>query len=524
MMTRKAIALLRVSSDAQAGADRQGLPAQQQVCEGIAERESFEIVEWVQLEGVSGGAVLNAPRFVQLLEQIKHPDIAAVIVSDFDRLFRRNHFGDFQVLDAFTDTGTILVTSSGAIDPSEEFGGIFSLLRGEMAGIEGRQIRERTKRGREQKRRSGLKAEGGRLPLGVNFDHKTETWSYDFPDAEKVREVFRLWLQSDGGLPYVEIARRVGLGAGKSANLSYRVTQILARPLYKGIQRVDSHWVKTLDPGTGKTRTKRVPRPAHETYENEVLDPPLISPEDWDRAQTLLNLRKPKRPPRRDPEDQDGAYPGFVDCHSCGAKLGVHPGAIRNSGGGPCVQAASYICPNSKRSGCSTGSTSQRLADPIIGAALELRLGDRATLERLIREAGLEADSRASASTKTLQVKLNELSGRRARIQDGYEKGLYELDELDKKLAQLGDQRAEIEALMATEDRPPELSPELVEALVDVFGHFRDLTRDEKRRLLGEFRIRVRVAKVPGIIGKRRTLQVASIRLGLFHDNAVVYK
>ena len=185
---------------------------------------------------------------------------------------------------------------------------------------------------------------------------------------------------------------------------------------------------------------------------------------------------------------------------------------------GPCVQAASYICPSK---GCKTGSTSERLADPIIGSALELRLGDRQTLERLIHESGIEAERRASASTKTLQVKLNELSGRRARIHDGYEKGLYELD---KKLGQLGDQRAELEALMATEDRPPEVSPDLIKALVDVFGHFRDLTRDEKRSLLREFRIRVRVSKVSGIIGKRRTLQVASIRLGLFHDNAVVYK
>jgi hypothetical protein len=72
-------------------------------------------------------------------------------------------------------------------------------------------------------------------------------------------------------------------------------------------------------------------------------------------------------------------------------------------------------------------------------------------------------------------------------------------------------------------DRPPEVPSELIEALVDVFGHFRDLTRDEKRSLLREFRIRVRVEKVAGI-GKRRTLQVSSIRLGLFHDNAVVYK
>jgi len=76
---------------------------------------------------------------------------------------------------------------------------------------------------------------------------------------------------------------------------------------------------------------------------------------------------------------------------------------------------------------------------------------------------------------------------------------------------------------MASEDRPPEVSPELVGALVDVFCHFRDLTRDEKRQLLREFGIRVRVSKVPDP-GRRKVLQVASIRLGLFHDNAVVYK
>jgi hypothetical protein len=76
---------------------------------------------------------------------------------------------------------------------------------------------------------------------------------------------------------------------------------------------------------------------------------------------------------------------------------------------------------------------------------------------------------------------------------------------------------------MASEDHPPELSSELTGALVDVFSHFRDLTREEKRQLLREFRIRIRVKKIPGP-GRRKVLQVSSIRLGLFHDNAVIYK
>lgn len=521
-MSRGAIALLRVSSVAQADENRHGLPAQREECKRIADSSGLRIVDWVELEGVSGTAVLRDPRYVRLLDRIANPEIVAVVTADFDRLFRRERFGDFQILDKFSETGTLICTSSGEINLAHEFGGIFSLLRGEMAGIEGRLIAERTRRGREKKRRQGLKAEGGGLPLGIHFDHDVGRWSYVFPEANRVRKVFALWLQHDGGLPFAEIARQVGLGSGGSSNRSWRVRSILEHPLYKGVQRVDRHWVRVRDPLTGKVRVRGEPRSAHEVYENVVLDP-LVSPEDWERAQQLLKLRKPKRPPRRNPDEQEGTYPGLLECAECSAHLWVQPSAVKTTSRGTSPQSAAYLCPNSRREGCATGSTSQALADPIIDEALELRLGNRATLERLIHEAAIEAQRRASAPMVGLQRRLHELAGRRARVQEGYERGLYEADEAAKKLGEVEDQRAEIEALMATEERAPEIAPELVTALVDVFGHFRDLAREEKRQLLRDFRVRVRVSKVPGP-GRRRLLQVDSIRLGLFHDNAVIYK
>ena len=60
---RRVIALLRVSSEAQASPDRMGLPAQQRVCERVAQAHDLEIIDWVELEGVSGAAVLADPRF-----------------------------------------------------------------------------------------------------------------------------------------------------------------------------------------------------------------------------------------------------------------------------------------------------------------------------------------------------------------------------------------------------------------------------------------------------------------------------
>ena len=102
-MARKPIALLRVSSEAQAGPDRQGLPAQREVCARIAAAHGLRVVEWVELEGVSGAAVLAEPRFARVLESLRKGRAQGVIVADFDRLFRRGRFADYAILDAFAE-------------------------------------------------------------------------------------------------------------------------------------------------------------------------------------------------------------------------------------------------------------------------------------------------------------------------------------------------------------------------------------------------------------------------------------
>ena len=102
---KRVIALVRVSSKAQAAPEREGIPAQERVCKQVARSNNLQIVDWVTLEGVSGAAVLQDPRFQSLLHQLQTPRIEGVVVSDFDRLFRRGRFSDYAILDAFADTG-----------------------------------------------------------------------------------------------------------------------------------------------------------------------------------------------------------------------------------------------------------------------------------------------------------------------------------------------------------------------------------------------------------------------------------
>ena len=126
---QKAIALLRVSDAAQAGADREGLPVQRELCQQTAERHGLEIVQWLELEGVSGAAVLDDPRFVAMRERLQEPEISGVIVREFSRLMRPENLEDYKILEAFRKTGALLYSPTETLDcfPSEEVG-LFSGL------------------------------------------------------------------------------------------------------------------------------------------------------------------------------------------------------------------------------------------------------------------------------------------------------------------------------------------------------------------------------------------------------------
>jgi len=505
-MPRKTIALLRVSTEAQAGPDRGGLSSQRRACEQIATANSLEIVEEVTLEGVSGASVLSDPRFSALLQRLQDPAIDGVIVAELSRLMRPERFSDYEILEAFRSSGKKLFTAEGVRDVREFGGRLLSVLQAELAAYERQQIKERTRRGREEKRRQGKRAEGlVGMPRGVRFDPGTGEWSYTYPEADRVRRAFDLWLESEGTLPFAEIGRRVGLSSG-----SWAIRNVLGQPLYKGVYRVDRRWVN------GKPE----PRQPHEIYEKRVLDPPLVSTHEWDRAQKLLEARGPKRPPRRDPDAHDGTYSGFLECADCGSHLWMHPASRRvTSSGATSVQAAAYTCPGTPSKKCRTGFNSHRLADPRIDSALEARLGSRGTLRRLIDESLAEAETVAKADCGAMTRRLTELENSKTRAKDAYMEGAFDLPELKKRLALLDAEIAAVQQLQESQEEPIEVSPAIVRDLVDVFSSWRDLGRDEKRSLLRAFRIRIRVEK-----RAQRRLSVASVRLGVFRDDFSIYK
>lgn len=478
-MARQVLALLRVSTGAQARADRGGLDRQRIECERLARAHGLAIAETVLLDGVSGVEVQRDPRFAALLARLTDPNVHGVVVADWDRLFRRGRWADFGVLDAFADTASVIYCSAGRIDPSEESGEWVAGVSTIMSGAERRRLLARTRGGKEKRRREGRRAEGDGvrwMPLGVRFDFASGAWSYVEPEASRVRTAYAAFL---GGVTSLRaVARASGLDHGRAAGgLSSLMLSVLRQPLYRGAYRVDRRWVKG----------RAMPRAPEEVYEVQVLEHPLVSPADWQRVQVLLASRRERHAPRREVGD-DTTYHGHLDCAACGSVLWIErqqPGR-----GWP-----SYVCGGGRRAGtCRARSISSRLADPVIDGALAAALGSVDALAALLAPAIEGAGERERRAAREAGRRLAELDNRRRRVQEGYEAGLYRGSEAAKRLADIDGETAVLREVLESrrsDDLPP---AEVVARVVEVFADWRDLARAEKRSLLRELGVRVRLA------------------------------
>lgn len=277
---------------------------------------------------------------------------------------------------------------------------------------------------------------------------------------------------------------------------------LLTQPLYAGEYRVRWRWSKG----------RRTERPEAEQYAVRVLDPPLVSPEDFERAQAILAGRQHRVLRAR---GDVGIYHGHADCARCGAELWMHA-ELRQHGG-----RGAYFCGARRRGTCTQGHVAVVLADPVIDEALELRLGSAEVLARLLDQAAEEARTRRAPATD-LGRQLAELHNRRTRVQDGLVSGAFTPREAAKRIADFEGQIAALEELVGREEPAPRrVDAALVAELVDVFGSWRDLARGEKRRLLAAYRVRVALRTTK----RRRAPEVDSVAVGLLSRNGVrIYK
>lgn len=455
---RKAIGLIRVSTEAQAREDRAGLAAQRAEAVRIAQTYDLEIVRWAELRGVSGTRVLEDPRFQDVLQEIENPSIRGVIVADMDRLMRPDDPGYYRIFGQFRDTETVIYTSNGPKDFRQDR--LLMMIEAEVAALERDKIRDRTMRAKESHRRAGRHV-AGPIALPYAIDYRNERlpgggiepiWSYRYPEAERVRRVFDLFL--DGERNFSSIAKEVGIPRTQ-------VRRILQNPIYAGIRRIDHR-------GSGGRRIRRRPEDVIETV---VIDRPLVDPNVWRSIQPLLDER------RRDagPEIKSPCvYRGFTVCGGCGKPMHIHRD-----------RPWSYRCKEASRRNraCPTGSIRFDIVDEAADKVFLHHIAQPAALAQAL-EAALVPIHSADPDPETLKNRIADLRRERIRVVESFERGLRTADEAERRANEI---EQDIALLERSLDRSGSHTTDVLEQaqlLAAPFAEWSLLSAGDKRKIL----------------------------------------
>jgi DNA invertase Pin-like site-specific DNA recombinase len=456
---KKVIELIRVSTESQAASDRASIPAQRAVNRRTAAAYDLTIIRSIEMADVSGAAVLMAPEIQELISLMNDREIHGVVAREFSRLMRPENFSDYALLQAFADSNTILYLPEGPIDFSSKTGRLLGTIRAAIAGMERTEILERIWSAKEEKRRAGGFAQSRIcLPFGVTFNGK---WAYT-PDAERVREAFRLLLS--GETSYVTIGKHVEIDP-------YSLRIILRNPIYTGWRVIDKR--RDMSP-SGKYPTKngrqgdrrRVKRAPEDVIRVKVINEPLITEPEFNRAQEIMDLKKQlhwrlNKNPRR------FTYGGFLFC-KCGALL-----YSKN------YRGDYYIC----KARCGAKYQQRVILDPLLDKIFAEKLTSSGFLQSHIMPA-FKAKPKSDGKYERIQAQLRTLDAKRQRILDAYFDSVIDSTERDKRIAELDRERIALNAIASREKPRASLS---LEMLVDTFAPFVEfdlLNREDKRALL----------------------------------------
>jgi DNA invertase Pin-like site-specific DNA recombinase len=314
-----AIGLIRVSTDEQAAEDKGGIPAQQAACKKIAEQNNLELKWMIQIEGVSGAAVMRSPGMKDLMRIVQSGQCAGIVLKEESRLMRPEAFGDYSLLGLLEANNVKLFMVDREIDLGTPDGKFWAHVKFGMSGYERTLIRDRMVGGKRAKRSRGEWVAGSNcVPFGFKLvidDRKFKRLVVDHSSIGKVQRLFKYFI--GGTTNYADLARKTGLSL-------YSIPYMLRNEVYAGVHVVK----RVVDPkgnvynDDGRLRySRRKLIPVEEQERIQILENPPIAPEVFAAAQLILKSKVESRCRQTRKLDDPFTYRGLLRCAECGRTI-----------------------------------------------------------------------------------------------------------------------------------------------------------------------------------------------------------
>ena len=392
------------------------------------------------------GADLVRPALERLRDLVATSSIDRLYVHSPDRLSRKMAHQAI-LMEEFRkfDCEIVFLNQHGINDSPEA--NLLVQMQGMIAEYEREKILERTRRGRKHSASQGNVSVFSGAPYGYRYISKAQgdgqaSWEIDPIQSEHVRRMFH-WV-GDGGCSLSEVARRllassVNTARGNSQWDKATIRGILINPAYHG------HAVygkQRLVPRKAGKRAKRgdpvVPRQAKvaratSTSEQFIISVPAIIDQSlFERVRVTMDENR-----KRQREHQDGAnylLSGLMICGACGSAF-----CSRRYGSGKyfyyrCIGTDKHR--NQGTAKCDNSSVKGNEVESLVWSEVCKLLRDPARL-RTELERRREEPNATTEQLMKLEKAVSDLRLRLDRLIDGYESGLLETYEFEKRISPL---------------------------------------------------------------------------------------
>lgn len=283
----------------------------------FAAAHDIHIIE-TYYEVVSGESLYARPEMLRLLEDVEEGRYDAVLVMDLDRLSRGRMKDQGIILDAFRDSGTLIVTPEKTYDLSDDLDDEMAEFKTFMSRREYKIINKRLRRGLKQTIQDGCYV--ANAPYGyrkVNVDRKPTLEIYE-PEAKFVRMMYDLYLQGYGCVSIARHVNALGARPHRSAEFTRNsVAHILRNPTFAG-KIVWDQKTHIRKGAKGNPKHITIYNPREKWTIVDGMHPAIISQETYDKVQAMFAGRYI-------PSKQDGTVrsplAGLVRCANCGQRM-----------------------------------------------------------------------------------------------------------------------------------------------------------------------------------------------------------
>ena len=469
-----------------------------------AERGLLVAEELVFCDEGFSGATLVRPALERLRDRAAEGCFDVLLCHTPDRLARKYAY-QVLLLEELARAGVEVVFASGGERSGTPEDELLRQFQGMIAEYERAQIRERTRRGKLHRARTGHQAVMAGAPYGYRFVRKTEItdgyWEIVDHEAEVVREIFRRYTQENCSM--ADLARWLtaqGISTRKGQSVWDRSTVwgMLRNPAYRGQAAYGK--TKVQDRHGKPTRTTRARGERHGRRQVRVDEPvkqwllipvpPLVTDETFALAQERLarNAQFAKRNTRH-----PGPLHGLVVCRECG--YSCYRTSVRTTK----RKIVYYRCigqDNWRHAGgrvCNSRPIRADELEPLVWTEVRRLLEDPTLVREEIdrRLTALRTEHPAARRRETIERDHTRATQAVERLIEAYQEQLIALDELRARMPALRKRQSTLQAqldTLASELHDTETYLKLADTLEDFLTRLSDgldqLGIEDQQRIL----------------------------------------